>query len=363
MTSEHEISFRKNDKGSYLIPKDWRIGEFNIGNDYTDEEIANFLNGVKPLPEGKIILTIGSMYQNIVADGDLYPTGEIDDNDITVTLSTSSNLTDDVEINKADEELKSEITSIDFDYIYRYVIGNNLTIDGSWVIDGDSDIILVEQIIDLTKNDIGLEKSILNVGSWVIGNDYTDEEIEQAQKGQLSITKDIVFIDYKYGKDLIVGERYPTMEIDDNDITIKTEYSNNITDDVEINKADEELNSEIIYSDFDYIYRSVIGHNLTIDGNWDIDVDSDSDIISIEQTINLTKNDIGLEKSILNVGSWVIGNDYTDDEIEQAQKGQLNLIEDIVFVGYKYGKNLIFGERYPVINITEDLTFDIIRVP
>ena len=373
MTSEHEISFRKNDKGSYLIPKDWRIGEFNIGNDYTDEEIANFLNGVKPLPEGKIILTIGSMYQNIVADGDLYPTGEIDDNDITVKLSTSSNLTDDVEINKADEELKSEITSSDFDYIYRYVIGNNLTIDGSWVIDSDSDIILVEQIIDLTKNDIGLEKLKLNVGSWVIGNDYTDEEIEQAQKGQLSVTKDIVFIGYKYGKDLIVGERYPTMEIDDNDITLDKFKGENISDDAEINKANEELKSEITSSDFDTI--EINDNNLTIKTDststliddvyrfigWD--VDRNSDIISVEQTMNLTKNDIGLEKSKLNIGSWVIGNNYTDDEIEQAQKGQLSITKDIVFIDYKYGTKLIVGDLYPVINITEDLTFEIIRVP
>ena len=67
--------------------------------------------------------------------------------------------------------------------------------------------------------------------------------------------------------------------------------------------------------------------------------------------------------SILNIGSWDIGNDYTDEEIEQAQKGQLNLTKDLVFVGYEYGKNLIFGERYPIVDITEDLTFDIIRVP
>ena len=79
--------------------------------------------------------------------------------------------------------------------------------------------------------------------------------------------------------------------------------------------------------------------------------------------MNLTKNDIGLEKSKLNIGSWVIGNNYTDDEIEQAQKGQLSITKDIVFIDYKYGTKLIVGDLYPVINITEDFTFDIIRVP
>lgn len=341
MLSEHKISFTKNDIGSYLTPKEWRIGEFNISDEFSDDEIADFLNGVKPLPTGKRILTIGNMYDNTVADGDLYPTREINDNDIAIKSTTYNNLIDDVELNKSDEELKSEITSSDFDYIYRNVIGDHLTIDGSWTIDSDFDIISFEQIINLTKDDIGLATSKLNIGSFVIGNDYTDDEIEKAQKGELKVTKDIVFVGYKYGKELIVGERYPTIEINDENLNIYQESSNTIADNV-----------NIITDEFYNIESQNISDKVEI-----------STDIGFADSINLTKEDLGFNEVKLYVGGFEIGNDYTDDQFEAALSGNFVFTKEPVFIDYKYGKELIMAEKYPFLDITEDLQFNIIKAP
>lgn len=198
--SEQKIVFKRDEKTSFLIPKEWEIGyDFNIGEKYSDKEIFDFINGIKPLPNGEKILTIGYFYDNSFADGDLYPTLEINDDNFSFNSEISTNLLDNVQ-KPTENDIISEINS---------------TISEYFLIDSDFVKVSFESEFNLTKNDISLQTHPIFIGSFEIGNDFTDEEIEQAQKGEITLSNDLMFINYRLSEDLIIGDKFPTFEINE----------------------------------------------------------------------------------------------------------------------------------------------------
>ena len=142
------------------------------------------------------------------------------------------------------------------------------------------------------------------------------EESIKAKKGELKVTKDIVFIGYKYGKELIVGERYPTISINDDNLNIYQESSSTMADNV-----------NIITDEFYDIESQNISDKVEI-----------STDIGFADSINLTKDDLGFNEVKLYVGGFEIGNDYTDDQLEAALSGNFVFTKEPVFIDYKYGK-------------------------
>ena len=198
--SEQKIVFKRDEKTSFLIPKEWEIGyDFNIGEKYSDKEIFDFINGIKPLPNGEKILTIGYFYDNSFADGDLYPTLEINDDNFSFNSEISTNLLDNVQ-KPTENDIISEINS---------------TISEYFLIDSDFVKVSFESEFNLTKNDISLQTHPIFIGSFEIGNNFTDEEIEQAQKGEITLSNDLMFINYRLSEDLIIGDKFPTFEINE----------------------------------------------------------------------------------------------------------------------------------------------------
>ena len=198
--SEQKIVFKRDEKTSFLIPKEWEIGyDFNIGEKYSDKEIFDFINGIKPLPNGEKILTIGYFYDNSFADGDLYPTLEINDDNFSFNSEISTNLLDNVQ-KPTENDIISEINS---------------TISEYFLIDSDFVKVNFESEFNLTKNDISLQTYPIFIGSFEIGNNFTDEEIEQAQKGEITLSNDLMFINYRLSEDLIIGDKFPTFEINE----------------------------------------------------------------------------------------------------------------------------------------------------
>ena len=198
--SEQKIVFKRDEKTSFLIPKEWEIGyDFNIGEKYSDKEIFDFINGIKPLPNGEKILTIGYFYDNSFADGDLYPTLEINDDNFSFNSEISTNLLDNVQ-KPTENDIISEINS---------------TISEYFLIDSDFVKVSFESELNLTKNDISLQTYPIFIGSFEIGNNFTDEEIEQAQKGEITLSNDLMFINYRLSEDLIIGDKFPTFEINE----------------------------------------------------------------------------------------------------------------------------------------------------
>ena len=198
--SEQKIVFKRDEKTSFLIPKEWEIGyDFNIGEKYSDKEIFDFINGIKPLPNGEKILTIGYFYDNSFADGDLYPTLEINDDNFSFNSEISTNLLDNVQ-KPTENDIISEINS---------------TISEHFLIDSDFVKVSFESEFNLTKNDISLQTHPIFIGSFDIGNNFTDEEIEQAQKGEITLSNDLMFINYRLSEDLIIGDKFPTFEINE----------------------------------------------------------------------------------------------------------------------------------------------------
>lgn len=199
--SEQKIVFKRDEKTSFLIPKEWEIGyDFNIGEKYSDKEIFDFINGIKPLPNGEKILTIGYFYDNSFADGDLYPTLEINDDNFSFNSEISTNLLDDVQ-KPTENDIISEIYSTISENFFKT----------------NSDFVKVsfESEFNLTKNDISLQTHPIFIGSFEIGNNFTDEEIEQAQKGEITLSNDLMFINYRLSEDLIIGDKFPTFEINE----------------------------------------------------------------------------------------------------------------------------------------------------
>lgn len=199
--SEQKIVFKRDEKTSFLIPKEWEIGyDFNIGEKYSDKEIFDFINGIKPLPNGEKILTIGYFYDNSFADGDLYPTLEINDDNFSFNSEISTNLLDNVQ-KPTENDIISEINSTISEYFFKT----------------NSDFVKVsfESEFNLTKNDISLQTYPIFIGSFEIGNNFTDEEIEQAQKGEITLSNDLMFINYRLSEDLIIGDKFPTFEINE----------------------------------------------------------------------------------------------------------------------------------------------------
>ena len=199
--SEQKIVFKRDEKTSFLIPKEWEIGyDFNIGEKYSDKEIFDFINGIKPLPNGEKILTIGYFYDNSFADGDLYPTLEINDDNFSFNSEISTNLLDNVQ-KPTENDIISEINSTISEYFFKT----------------NSDFVKVsfESEFNLTKNDISLQTHPIFIGSFEIGNNFTDEEIEQAQKGEITLSNDLMFINYRLSEDLIIGDKFPTFEINE----------------------------------------------------------------------------------------------------------------------------------------------------
>ena len=198
--SEQKIVFKRDEKTSFLIPKEWEIGyDFNIGEKYSDKEIFDFINGIKPLPNGEKILTIGYFYDNSFADGDLYPTLEINDDNFSFNSEISTNLLDNVQ-KPTENDIISEINS---------------TISEYFLIDSNFVKVSFESEFNLTKNDISLQTHPIFIGSFEIGNNFTDEEIEQAQKGEITLSNDLMFINYRLSEDLIIGDKFPTFEINE----------------------------------------------------------------------------------------------------------------------------------------------------
>ena len=198
--SEQKIVFKRDEKTSFLIPKEWEIGyDFNIGEKYSDKEIFDFINGIKPLPNGEKILTIGYFYDNSFADGDLYPTLEINDDNFSFNSEISTNLLDNVQ-KPSENDIISEINS---------------TISEYFLIDSNFVKVSFESEFNLTKNDISLQTHPIFIGSFEIGNNFTDEEIEQAQKGEITLSNDLMFINYRLSEDLIIGDKFPTFEINE----------------------------------------------------------------------------------------------------------------------------------------------------
>ena len=199
--SEQKIVFKRDEKTSFLIPKEWEIGyDFNIGEKYSDKEIFDFINGIKPLPNGEKILTIGYFYDNSFADGDLYPTVEINDDNFSFNSEISTNLLDNVQ-KPTENDIISEINSTISENFFKT----------------NSDFVKVsfESEFNLTKNDISLQTHPIFIGSFEIGNNFTDEEIEQAQKGEITLSNDLMFINYRLSEDLIIGDKFPTFEINE----------------------------------------------------------------------------------------------------------------------------------------------------
>ena len=199
--SEQKIVFKRDEKTSFLIPKEWEIGyDFNIGEKYSDKEIFDFINGIKPLPNGEKILTIGYFYDNSFADGDLYPTVEINDDIFSFNSEISTNLLDNVQ-KPTENDIISEIYSTISENFFKT----------------NSDFVKVsfESEFNLTKNDISLQTYPIFIGSFEIGNNFTDEEIEQAQKGEITLSNDLMFINYRLSEDLIIGDKFPTFEINE----------------------------------------------------------------------------------------------------------------------------------------------------
>lgn len=198
--SEQKIVFKRDEKTSFLIPKEWEIGyDFNIGEKYSDKEIFDFINGIKPLPNGEKILTIGYFYDNSFADGDLYPTLEINDDNFSFNSEISTNLLDNVQ-KPTENDIISEINS---------------TISEYFLIDSNFVKVSFESEFNLTKNDISLQTYPIFIGSFEIGNNFTDEEIEQAQKGEITLSNDLMFINYRLSENLIIGDKFPTFEINE----------------------------------------------------------------------------------------------------------------------------------------------------
>ena len=90
-------------------------------------------------------------------------------------------------------------------------------------------------------------------------------------------------------------------------------------------------------------------------------IDSDFVKVSFESEFNLTKNDISLQTYPIFIGSFEIGNNFTDEEIEQAQKGEITLSNDLMFINYRLSEDLIIGDKFPTFEINETLDFEIIR--
>ena len=211
LLSQETLHILKNDLDSHLAPQMWKIGEFPIGEKYTDEQIRDFINGVKPLPAGETILTIGRMYNNMIADGDLYPTRAIDDVLLEITSVNSNTFTDNIETT---ENFDIYDTLHPVDYFPRNSIGLELLkIDGTWKVGvehtEDYEQWRYAETFDVTKHDLEFDSIQLKIGEYDIGNDYTDEQIEAAKRGEFTFTKDPVFIDFKFDKDVIHGDRYP----------------------------------------------------------------------------------------------------------------------------------------------------------
>ena len=90
-------------------------------------------------------------------------------------------------------------------------------------------------------------------------------------------------------------------------------------------------------------------------------IDSNFVKVSFESEFNLTKNDISLQTYPIFIGSFEIGNNFTDEEIEQAQKGEITLSNDLMFINYRLSEDLVIGDKFPTFEINETLDFEIIR--
>lgn len=115
-----------------LKPKSWEIGEYTIGNSFSDNEINNYLKNYKKLPNGEIIRFIGTYFDKEVLDGELYPTHEINE-----------------------QELSFDFGEIEFEDEY------NFEIDGSFSF----------ETLGWSRS---WKREDLIIGDFTIGNDYAD---------------------------------------------------------------------------------------------------------------------------------------------------------------------------------------------
>ena len=209
LLSQETLHILKNDLGSHLAPQIWKIGEFPIGEKYTDKEVEDFINGVTTLQTGERILTVGGLYTNMIADGDLYPTRDTED--MIVEISSVHTLADNIETN---DSFDIQATLHTLDYFPRTNIGKDiLKVDGNWIVGYENteehEKWKFVETFDITKHDIEFDTIQLKIGDYIIGNDYTDEQLEAAKFGEFTFTKEPVFIDFKFGKDVLHGDRYP----------------------------------------------------------------------------------------------------------------------------------------------------------
>ena len=153
--------FKKND----LIPQTWRVGEgWNIGEDYSDSKIKRILNGVESLSDNKTILTIGAFYQNSY-DGEIYPTLEIEDDDIEFEIFMSLEVEDDIEM----LESFAFVYDLDFKDSYTIRVGDNLIVENFNIDETFKEVLGWYEEISLNE-DSHFQKKFLRVGNFNIGD-------------------------------------------------------------------------------------------------------------------------------------------------------------------------------------------------
>ena len=171
-------------------------------------------------------------------------------------------------------------------------------------------------------------------------NEVSSSGVEEFNKH--SVAWDVIISEQVINLNKGKVDLFPTLDIDDKSF-FNTEIINNILDIVQ-EPFENELISEI---------SSTISDNFLIK--------SDFEKVSFESEFNLTENDISLQTHPIFIGSFEIGNNFTDEEIEQAQKGEITLSNDLMFINYRLSKDLIIGDKFPTFEINETLDFEIIR--
>ena len=192
----------------------------------------------------------------------------------------------------------------------------------------------------LGKNEEFWLKEFPKYDTIINSNEVSSSGVEAFDKH--SVAWDVIISEQVINLNKGKVDLFPTLDIDDKSF-FNTEIINNLLDIVQ-EPFENELISEI---------SSTISDNFLIK--------SDFEKVSFESEFNLTENDVSLQTHPIFIGSFEIGNNFTDEEIEQAQKGEITLSKDLMFINYKLSKDLIIGEKYPTFEINESLDFEITR--
>lgn len=168
---------------------------------------------------------------------------------------------------------------------------------------------------------------------------------------QVSSSKPESFKRDATGRDILLSQEtmiadadlYPTRDIE-NTIVESSTYS--LADNIDETK--ENINFQATLSTLDYFSRTNI--NTEEHENW-----------KFSETFDATKHDFEFDTIQLRIGNYIIGNDYTDEQLEAAKFGEFTFTKEPVFIGFKFGKDVLHGDRYPMHRFMEDLDIQVIR--